>query len=247
MTQLEVALDPGTIRHLETLGVRAGWQCLEVGGGGGSIADWLCRRVGPDGHVLTTDLDTRFLAVLDQPNLEVRRHDIVTDALPQAAFDLVHTRMVLTHLPARGAVLDRLVAALKPGAWLLVEEIDWRTFQTDQLVPPGAAELFGKFWQALEQVLQTAGADLHYGRRLNRDVCARGLIEVAGEGRLAMVQTGAPWAQVIGLTAEELGERLTAGGLLTQQELDNFIAVLDQPDVIWTAPLTMAVWGRRPA
>ena len=53
--------DPGTIRHLEQLGVGPGWRCLEVGGGGGSIAAWLSDRVGPTGHVLATDLDPRFL------------------------------------------------------------------------------------------------------------------------------------------------------------------------------------------
>src|SRR5262249_61796604 len=58
---LELGLDPGTIRHLETLGVRAGWTCWEIGGGGGSIAAWLCERVGDAGRVLATDLETSFL------------------------------------------------------------------------------------------------------------------------------------------------------------------------------------------
>jgi hypothetical protein len=35
---LEAALDPGTIRHLTSLGVGPGWNCLEAGAGAGSIA-----------------------------------------------------------------------------------------------------------------------------------------------------------------------------------------------------------------
>src|SRR5262245_60645354 len=85
---LEAALDSGTIRFLEALGTCEGWRCLEVGAGAGSIAAWLCQRVGATGHVLATDLDTRFLDALDAPNLEVRRHDITTDELPEGAFDL---------------------------------------------------------------------------------------------------------------------------------------------------------------
>ena len=42
---LEAWFDPGTIRHVETLGVAEGWRCWEVGAGGGSIAEWLARRV----------------------------------------------------------------------------------------------------------------------------------------------------------------------------------------------------------
>ena len=92
---IEARFDPGTIRHLEAIGVDDGWHCLEIAGGGGSLTEWLCRRVGPRGHVVASDLDTRFLEALDCANLEVRKHNIVTDALPEGAFDLIHTRMVL--------------------------------------------------------------------------------------------------------------------------------------------------------
>ena len=43
--------DEGTIRHIEARGIRHGWHCLEIGGGGGSIAAWLAQRVGPEGRV----------------------------------------------------------------------------------------------------------------------------------------------------------------------------------------------------
>ena len=112
---LERWLDPGTIHQLHTLGVRAGWRCLVVGGGGGSITEWLCRKVGPSGHVVATDINTRFLEVLDYPNLEVRRHDILADDLEPAAFDLVHVRFVLMHLADPSQAVRRMAAALKPG------------------------------------------------------------------------------------------------------------------------------------
>lgn len=34
---------------------------LDVGAGGGSISQWLCDRVGPEGSVVAVDADTRFL------------------------------------------------------------------------------------------------------------------------------------------------------------------------------------------
>ena len=76
------------------------------------------------GHVVATDIDTRFLETLKRPNLEVCRHDITRDPLPEEAFDLIHARMVLIHLPERDLVLRRLAAALKPGGWLVCEEFD---------------------------------------------------------------------------------------------------------------------------
>src|ERR1700674_2572491 len=67
---LSVLYDGDTIRHLENRGVREGWSCLEVGGGGGSIAAWLAERVGPTGSVLVTDVDPRYLEFLNAHNVE---------------------------------------------------------------------------------------------------------------------------------------------------------------------------------
>jgi ubiquinone/menaquinone biosynthesis C-methylase UbiE len=83
-----------------------------VGGGGGSITEWLCQQVGPRGQVVATDINTRFLEALDYPNLEVRHHDILADELEPAAFDLVHVRFVLMHL----AEPRRVVRARNCGA-----------------------------------------------------------------------------------------------------------------------------------
>src|SRR5262245_1930125 len=116
---LSAVFDRATRRYLLDRGLAAGWHCLEVGGGAGSIAHWLSEHVGAAGRVLVTDIDTRFLEALKSPNLEVLRHDVTRDPLPDGAFDLVHTRMVLIHLPLRHEVLQRLVAALKPGGWLV--------------------------------------------------------------------------------------------------------------------------------
>src|SRR5207302_1313015 len=61
---LEQCWDPRSQEALSRAGVQPGWRCLEVGGGAGSIASWLCDAVGPDGTVVAVDLDTRFLGLI---------------------------------------------------------------------------------------------------------------------------------------------------------------------------------------
>src|SRR5262244_4089208 len=78
---LEHNLDPLSQRRLAALGIQPGWRCLEVGAGHGSIARWLAAQVGPQGRVVATDLNPRFLTDLTLPNVEIRRHDIRTDPL----------------------------------------------------------------------------------------------------------------------------------------------------------------------
>jgi hypothetical protein len=38
LRKLERVLDPISTRYLETIGVAAGWKCLEIGAGAGSMA-----------------------------------------------------------------------------------------------------------------------------------------------------------------------------------------------------------------
>ena len=120
---LQASYDQVTIRQLEQIGVAAGWSCLEVGGGGGSIARWLARQVTPGGHVVVTDIDPRWLES-GYPDIELRRHDIVVDELEKDPFDLAHERLVLIHLPERDRALRRMIDSLRPGGWLLIEDFD---------------------------------------------------------------------------------------------------------------------------
>jgi hypothetical protein len=61
---------------------------LEIGGGGGSIAEWLCRQVGSSGHVVATEIEPRFLEAIKESNLDVWRHDIIQEPLPEQRFTL---------------------------------------------------------------------------------------------------------------------------------------------------------------
>ena len=124
LTLMSRMLDPQLFFRLEQVGVAAGWRCLEVGAGNGSVSHWLAERVGPRGHVVCSDIDTRFLSALEAPNLEVRRIDVTTDPLGED-YDLVLTRALLHHVPQRIDVLHRLAAAVRPGGILVVEEPDF--------------------------------------------------------------------------------------------------------------------------
>src|SRR5215472_6729260 len=117
LAAIEGGLDGSSIACLNAIGVGPGWRCLEVGAGAGSIARWLCERVTSTGAVVATDLETSFLEKLEASNLEVRCHDISSDPLEEGAFDLVHARKVLEHLPKPEPALERRYRATKHGGW----------------------------------------------------------------------------------------------------------------------------------
>jgi SAM-dependent methyltransferase len=232
------------MRHLEARGVGEGWNCLEVGAGGGSITAWLCARVAPTGHVVATDIDTRFLDSLQRPNLTILRHDILTDELPQGAFELVCTRLVLLHLPDRERALARMVAALRPGGWLVVEDYDALSMRPDPAVNP--TEVSSKTYDALHAFYATKGIDLRYGRLLPGRLRAHGLTAIGAEGRVLLWHRGSLYATLLRATSEQLRAELVAAGYVTEREFDLDLAGFGSSDLLNPTPVIWAAWGQRP-
>jgi SAM-dependent methyltransferase len=243
---LSELLDAGTVRHLEALGVRAGWCCLEVGAGSGSIALWLADRVGPSGAAVATDLDTTVLRELSRPNLVVRTHNVMTDELPDAEFDLVHMRLVLAWLDDAPRALRRLVAAMKPGGTLIAEEMDFVSAVPDPRMDAGAAAAFRRVAAAHDAVLAARHAfDPHFGRRLAGELADAGLADVGCEGRAAIWRGGEAGGAAWRLTLVQLRDEIVADGLASAADVDHVIALCDDPAFSSLSPLTMAAWGRR--
>jgi SAM-dependent methyltransferase len=242
---LPLVFDPGTIRHLLATGVGPGWQCLEVGAGGGSVALWLAQHVGMTGSVLATDIDTRFLDWIQIANLEVRRHDIGTDPLPEHAFDLVHARLVLQHVPARDAALARLAASLKQGGWLVIEDFDSRPgIRSEPDLDPTEVPL--KTSATLTRLMAANGVDLAYARCLPARMRALGLVDIEAEGRTYRWAGGSPGASIVQAGLEQLRGPILDTGEVNQTDYDADVALLEDPNVAFPSPTLWAVWGRAP-
>lgn len=251
-TSLETLYDPWTTRHLEATGIGPGWQCWEVGGGGGSIAAWLAERCGKAGSVLVTDIDPRFLvesASLDHAHIEIQRHDIGTDPLPDQTFDVIHARLVLIHVPAREVALERMVTALKPGGWLIVEDFDVTLIDPGYPTTDAAATARYRNMQAAQGRLMAARSGelaLSWGRSLYRRLRAHGLVNLGMEGYVAVWQGRSKGARLTGANFEQIREEAAGAGLITHEEIAQVLALLDDPEFAISAPMMFTAWGRRP-
>jgi 2-polyprenyl-3-methyl-5-hydroxy-6-metoxy-1,4-benzoquinol methylase len=236
---LEQCFDEGTRRRLGRLGVAPGWSCLELGAGAGSITRWLCGQVGAEGRVLAVDLDTRFLEDIEASNLEVRCADVVLEPPPLGAFDLVHCRAVLMHLPERAEILSHLVAALRPGGWLLVEEGDFY---------PVTARTTGAYhaaWAAVNKAMGRVGLAAGWAHQLPDLLQREGLAGVAAEADVEMFPGGSACAELVGMTWEQALGRLPVPDAARRQ-VALAQAELNDPQRWFVMPALVAAWGRRP-
>jgi ubiquinone/menaquinone biosynthesis C-methylase UbiE len=238
-----------TYRFLETAGIGPGCHCLEVGGGSGAVAAWMADRVGPSGYVLVTDIDPRFMegsAYRRPAHMELRRHDIGTDPLPEGAFDLIHARLVLSHVPQRLGALARLVAALRPRGWLVIEEFDGRLIDRTIPLSDAAAAPFKRVVGALARLMDERDFEGEWPRRLNGHLKAAGLTEVGMEGHLAVREGHSLGASLDAANFAQVRREAVARGLVTEAEIDAVLARLDAPEFAVFSPVMFTAWGRAP-
>ena len=148
-------------RHLEATGAGEGWRCLVVGGDR-SVADWLQARVG---------------------STPVELCDPVTGRLPSGSYDLVLVRLAGVHPLDRTAVLERLVRAVRPGGWVLVED---RVAFAFDLPTDGVGACTSRVVEAIRAAAGERGADLEWARRVPEILRAQGCTGVFRDGLCAV-------------------------------------------------------------
>jgi SAM-dependent methyltransferase len=237
---LQECADPWTTRSLDAIGIEPGWRCLELGAGGGSVAQMLCRRVGPAGRVVAVDLDTRFVEELPEENLDVERRDVLADGLPGDAYDLVHARLLLMHLPTREKFVGEMAAALRPGGWLLVEDID--TYPLQALAEGVYAEVMDNAIEAFH----VAKASATFGRQLPGLFDAAGLEHVEATCEVMTYRGGSTMAQMVLASLDQLRPALLAVGA-TENQLKDAVHVLNDPTKWFPGFAFYSVRGHTPA
>jgi len=242
---LSSLFDPSTFRHIEQLGIAPGWRCWEVGAGGPAVPRWLAARVGPAGGVVATDIDTSWLDAAGLDGVEVLRHDVGVDPPPGGGFDLVHARLVLVHVPERQRALTAMVASLRPGGWLLVEDADPALQPLLCLEESGPEQrLANRLRRGFRQLMADGGADLAYGRTLPRLLREAGLDGVRADAYFPIASPAC--AALETATVEQIRRRLVDGGFATDGEVDEHLRNVATGGLdLATSPMISA-WGRKP-
>ena len=158
--------DPTAHALFDRLKIKRGWRVLEIGPGQGSLHMELRRRVrGPVDAVEPSG------AFADGLRKKWRRDghgdghiwqcNLIDAPLPRNTYDLVFARWVFLFLPNPEAHLRTLVAALKPGGVLAIEDYSRWTLR---MVPEPAE--WENFLKADAAFFETQGGDVNVGARL---------------------------------------------------------------------------------
>ena len=234
--------DPVTRATLTRIGITAGWHCCDVGSGAGTVAAWMAEQVGPSGRVLSVDVDTRF----QQPSdgvVEVRTLDVTSEPIGGSEFDVVHARGVLQHIAQREAVLDAMIAAAKPGGWVVVTDVDWIQFDAQPVPEP-----FATLSSTLRSLSTSRhGYDGSWGRLLPAAFTRRGLLDVDVRGDVWTMRGGTDSAEWYVAALERALGVVPAEAFPRGLDTAAAIARAREPDFTILSPISVTAVGRRPA
>ncbi|GLY73798.1 class I SAM-dependent methyltransferase [Actinoallomurus iriomotensis] len=237
---LDALFAPATERVLTDLDLPASGRFAEIGAGGGATARWLA-RARPGATVLATDIDPALFDGAGLPNLSIVRHDVRTGRLPAAAFDLVHCRAVLSHIPDRERVIRRMSEWVAPGGWLVIEE--------PLICPLGdsAYPAFGRLTTAIEEVLRRTGTDVRWPRHVARSLGELGWADLGMSALMCPCYRGSLGNEAMRLTAVQALPPMVENGVLSPEEAEAGLACLDDKAFAEIGFSLISAWTRRPS
>ena len=191
--------------------------------------------------MVATDIDPRFLTEIDLPNVEVRQHDIRTDPLEPGMYDLAHCRALLSHLPDPLLAVKRMVAALRIGGWLLVEEGDVSSLRAVDAEHPQAEFFNRKTREVFERLAHSSAFNVYFGCRVRGLLEEAGLTDIGNEGVARIARGGELDARRQCLGFQAFMER----GLLSQAECADLQKVYSDPSFIYVTLTGFSAWGKR--
>ncbi|MFF4802793.1 NAD(P)H-binding protein [Streptomyces sp. NPDC001351] len=235
----ERVYDPLTTEILASLPIGRSWRCLEVGAGAGSMSYWLAAQAD-QGSVIALDTDISRLDERRAPNLTVVQQDVAEAEFEPDSTDLILARAVFEHLPKAEETFERVVRWLAPGGWILLE--DFYFLPSEHAVSPAARALIGAYFAGWKAV----GADMHWGRRLPSTFARAGLTSVSM--RVTPLGPGQDEldSELIRLRMKLQGPAMIEQGVVSAENLEAFVASLDDPRDRDVTMLRFCVWGQKP-
>lgn len=245
---LSGVMGPSTRALLATVGIPSGAACLDAGCGGGDVALELGRMAGPGGRVLGVDRDVvkietarREAAEHGPSNVTFKVADVTTWE-PEASFDVVYARFLLTHLSDPAGLLAVIRRHVRPGGRVIVEDVDFRGHFAEPDCPA-----LRRFVELYTRSVRARGADANIGPRLPGLLRDAGFDDIqVGLAHHIALEGGIKLLTCI--TLENIADAVLADGLVTRTDLartvDELYAFARDPHTVLAGPRVVQAWGR---
>ena len=234
------------------VGVRQGWQAVEIGCGPQGCLGLLAERVGPMGRVIGIERSAeqvvraqQFIADMHVTNVDVLHADARQTGLPENSFDLVTARLVLVNVPEPELLVREMARLVRPGGIVALHEPDSTTQRCD---PPHPAQT--RLLQLLNLYAELNGIDRTIGLRVPRLLRDAGLVDIGMNALVHVYPLGHGRRLLLLEFVENTRSGLLDQNLVEEVELNELIAGLKQhledPETLVLSSVFVQAWGRKP-
>lgn len=245
---LSTAMGPYTARLLDDARIPQGAHVLDAGCGAGDVTREIARRVGADGRVVGIDMDPveigfarEEVGSLGLGNIEFRTGNLLAIETAER-FDAVYARFLLSHLSRPQDGLERVMACLKPGGLIILEDVDFR----GHFCHPERAS-FAHYVAWYEAAARRAGVDPQLGPQLPSLLAKAGAWDIEARA-VNPAGIAGPIKEMAAATLAAVADRLVAEALATREAVDFAIADLlvaaRDPGVFMSMPRIVQCWAR---
>ncbi len=224
-------------------------SCLDVGCGGGDVTRELARRTGSTGLVVGLDMDPEQIEIVrkeaqsqGQDHITYRVANVTEPPDDLGEFDIVYSRFLLCHLPARKKVFAWMKTKLRPGGIIAIEELD---LSGHFCYPP--SEEFDQYVSWTAASIERRGGDPDLGRKLPSLFTAEGL-RIRGLEVLQSADIAGGAKLLNALSMENYAASVVADGIASADQVELVTKVLyeavDDPNVFASVTRRIQTWGQ---
>lgn len=226
LRMIEAARDPSTIQLLHRTGIQAGWKCLEVGPGAGSMLKWIGEKVGTSGMVLGVEKKPIYLREFSSPPYDIREGDFLEVGI-DGPLDLVYGRYFLIHNKNATEYLRKILGLLKPDGYAVLEEPD---FISAQLLNDGSDTSHHRVNSAICKMFLDYGLDPGYGLRLPQNLRLAGFQIVETHSTIHLCEGKSSIANLMAESALVLSQDYQKAGEATADDIQQYVANAHNPE-----------------
>jgi ubiquinone/menaquinone biosynthesis C-methylase UbiE len=248
------ALEPATKRIFQSIGLRAGSSCLDIGCGPGEVIRLMGEIVGPSGRVTGMDRDTRAgreainrLQASGTSQYRLIEADIedIRD-IGGESFDLTFARLALLFTRDPVSVLRKMYSWTKPGGYIVIQDFHIRTIN---IYPK--LEAFLELSGIILGTFERAGQDVEFAFKLPTYFVEAGIGAPDGTDMHLPLMPLAPSAVAFEAVCRSVLPKAIEFGITTDAHIQRVFREIQRAfgdgryySVLW--PLMIGVWKRKP-
>ena len=234
--------DGYTTMFIREMNLKQGIDCLEIGAGLGSIAEFVSDIIGENGHIDVIDIKEENIREIEKrkkSNMSIYKLDIHDSFFDDKKYDFIHARFVFEHIPDAIDTLNNIIKNnLKVDGYIFIEDAVYNDISYT------GSESFKKVIKSLANLTQKGNTDYSFGRNIKYIFEKNNLKDINATGITRSIYGDSEEATFWKKSILENKIKIKDEGIL-ENDIKNAIKDLEDKNQLFSGPMIMSAYGKK--